>query len=296
MSTLQAEIRAAAGALAASLGLPPRETRLEAQILLGHALGKPRAWLLGHDTDTLSGKPLETFQTLLARRQKGEPIAYITGEREFFSLNFKVSPAVLIPRPETELLVELALEKIPADSDFRVLDLGTGSGAIAVSLAKQRPLARITAADRSAAALAVAAENARLHMTPQVRWVQSDWFSALEGEKFDLIVSNPPYIACGDAHLRQGDLVYEPASALVSGSDGLDDIRRILAQAPLHLSSDGGAGGLEPGAWLLFEHGYDQAPACRALLSAAGFTGVFSANDLAGIPRVSGGLWRKNER
>lgn len=281
MNILHAEIRAATLVLTAGLGLPPREARLEAQILLAHALGKPRAWLLGHDTDTLSGKPLAAFQALLARRQKGEPIAYITGEREFFSLTFKLNPAVLIPRPETERLVELALEKTPASGAFRILDLGTGSGAIAISLAKHRPHARITATDRSAEALAAAAENARLHMTHQVRLVQSDWFSALDGEKFDLIVSNPPYIGCNDPHLQQGDLRHEPSSALASGPDGLDDIRRILAQAPRHLES---------AAWLLFEHGYDQAPACRALLIEAGFRKVFSADDLAGIPRVSGGL------
>ena len=217
---------------------------------------------------------------LLERRLGGEPIAYLLGEREFYGLTFKVSPATLIPRPETELLVELALQRIPQLGARRVLDLGTGSGAIALSIAHARPNAEVVAVDASAAALEVAQFNTQQLALGNVRLLQSDWYAALHGERFDMIVSNPPYIAAGDAHLAQGDVRFEPSSALVSGTDGLDDIRRICAQAKAHLKSKG---------WLLFEHGYDQAAPVRALLRQAGFAEVFSARDLAGIERVSGG-------
>ncbi|PJB05555.1 MAG: peptide chain release factor N(5)-glutamine methyltransferase, partial [Hydrogenophilales bacterium CG_4_9_14_3_um_filter_59_35] len=194
--------------------------------------------------------------------------------------NFKVTPAVLIPRPETELLVELALERIPADGPCRVLDLGTGSGAVAVTLALHRPQAKVIAVDQSATALEVARENAQQLGAGNLRLIQSDWYAALDGEKFDLIVSNPPYIASADPHLAQGDLRFEPAAALASGANGLDDIRTIVRGAATHL---------KPGGWLLFEHGYDQAAACRELLVQSGFEQIGSSTDLAGIERVSYG-------
>lgn len=272
--------RRGADALAAALGLDPREAHLEAQILLCRAIQQPRSWLVSHDRDPLSPEQAAAFTALLERRLTGEPIAYILGEREFYSLNFKVTPAVLIPRPDTELLVELALDRIPAGHPCRVLDLGTGSGAVAISLALHRPRADVTAVDQSAAALAVAGENARQLGARNLRLLPSNWYSALAGATFDLIVANPPYIAAADPHLAQGDVRFEPAAALASGKDGLDDIRTIVQGAAAHL---------KPAGWLLFEHGYDQAAACRELLAQAGFEQVASAADLAGIERVTYG-------
>lgn len=281
-ATLDTTLRQGADALGATLNLDPRESRLEAQILLCHVIQQPRSWLAGHDRDPTHPGQAAAFAALLQRRLQGEPIAYILGEREFYSFNFKVTPAVLIPRPETELLVELALERLPADRPCRVLDLGSGSGAVAVTLALHRPQAEVVAVDQSAPALEVAQENAQRLGAGNLRLIQGDWYSALDGEKFDLIVSNPPYIAATDPHLAQGDLRFEPAAALASGADGLDDIRAIVRGAAAHLHSGG---------WLLFEHGYDQAAACRELLAQAGFEQVASAADLAGIERVSYGLW-----
>ena len=281
-ATLDTTLRQGADALGSALNLDPRESRLEAQILLCHVIQQPRAWLAAHDRDLIAPEQAAAFDALLQRRLHGEPIAYILGEREFYSLAFKVTPAVLIPRPETELLVELALERLPAGRTVRVLDLGTGSGAVAVTLALHRPQAEVVAVDRSASALEVARENAQRLGAGNLRLIQSDWFSALDGEKFDLIVSNPPYIAAADPHLTQGDVRFEPPAALASGADGLDDIRTIIKGAASHLKSGG---------WLLFEHGYDQAAACRELLTQAGFGQVASAADLAGIARVSYGRW-----
>ncbi|MFA5912049.1 MAG: peptide chain release factor N(5)-glutamine methyltransferase [Burkholderiales bacterium] len=261
--------------LLAQSALPP----LEARMLAERALGKPRAWLIAHADETPGAAAEQAFAAMAERRRQGEPIAYILGEREFYGLDFGVTPAVLIPRPETELLVELALERLPADAAARVLDLGTGSGAIAVTLAQQRPQARLTAVDVDYAALTLARANAKRHGV-SVRFFCGDWFGALAGERFDLIVSNPPYVAEGDPHLALGDVRFEPQRALVGGADGLDCIRAIVAQAQAHLLA---------GAWLLFEHGYDQAPSCRALLEARGYAEVQSWPDLAGIPRVSGG-------
>ncbi len=279
---------------------------VDARALLRHALGVSDAYLIAHSGQALSDAQSESYAALVARRGAGEPVAYIVGAREFFSLEFKVTPAVLIPRPETEGLVEFALERIAPDSVQRVLDLGTGSGCIAISIARHRSRAEVVAVDSSTAALAVALENAAQLLdktasgsnpTPtltlplrgggeidygRVEFVQSDWFSALAGRKFDLIVSNPPYVAVGDPHLAQGDLRFEPAAALVVGGDGLDCIRLITASAPQYLASGG---------WLAFEHGYDQAARCRELLAEAGFGEVFSRADLAGIERVSGGVW-----
>jgi release factor glutamine methyltransferase len=245
-----------------------------------HVLNVSRAWLLAHDDAVLDATQETAYADLLQRRLHGEPLAYLLGEREFYGLMFKVTPATLIPRPETELLVELALERIPQQSTPRILDLGTGSGAIALSIAHARPHSLVLACDASAAALSVARENAQRLNCSNATFQQSDWYAALADQRFDLIVSNPPYVAAHDPHLQQGDLRFEPLSALASGDDGLTDIRRIVAQARAHL---------EPGGWLLLEHGYDQADAVRELLLAAGVSAVFSARDLAGIERCSGG-------
>jgi release factor glutamine methyltransferase len=259
----------------AQSGLPP----LEARMLLERVLAKASAWLIAHADEAAGAETEQAFAALAERRRQGEPIAYILGKREFYGLDLQVTRAVLIPRPETELLVELALARIAADAAVRVLDLGTGSGAIAVALAKQRPQARMTAVDVDYAVMAVARANASRHGV-SVRFFCGDWFGALAGESFDLIVSNPPYVAAEDPHLLTGDVRFEPQRALVGGADGLDCIRTIVAKAGAHL---------RPGAWLLFEHGYDQAEACRALLEAHGYREVQSWPDLAGIPRVSGG-------
>lgn len=279
-ATLNERLRQAESALAAALGLDPREARLEAQILLCRALGQPRSHLVSHGRDPLLPEQAAAFDELVERRLKGEPVAYILGEREFYSLSFKTTPAVLIPRPETELLVELALERIPSGQSCRVLDLGTGSGAVAIVLALRRPQAEVLAVDQSAAALEIARENAQSLGARNLRFTRSSWYGALAGEKFDLIVSNPPYIAAVDPHLAQGDVRFEPVSALAAGADGLDDIRLIVKDAPAHLN---------PSGWLLFEHGYDQAEACRQLLAQAGFSRVSTSDDLAGIPRVTSG-------
>jgi len=248
-------------------------------MLFERVSGKARAWLIAHADEAAGPEAEQAFADLAERRRLGEPMAYILGAREFYGLELQVTPAVLIPRPETELLVELALQRIPANAAARVLDLGTGSGAIAIALAQARPQARLTAVDVDYAALTVARENARRHRV-SVRFFCGDWFGALPGERFDLIVSNPPYVAAADSHLALGDLRFEPQRALVGGADGLDCIRVIVSEARAHLHGD---------AWLLFEHGYDQADACRALLQAHGYEEVQSWPDLAGIARVSGG-------
>ena len=253
---------------------------LEARMLAGCVLEKNSAWLIAHADEPVSAKSEKAIAALVERRLRGEPMAYILGEREFYGLPLRVTPAVLIPRPETELLVELALSRMAADAAMRVLDLGTGSGAIAVALAKARPQAQLTAVDVEYAALGVARENARRNGV-RVRFFCGNWFGPVPGESFDLIVSNPPYVAAEDPHLLQGDVRFEPDRALVGGTDGLECIRAIVARARAQL---------RPGAWLLLEHGYDQADACRALLEAAGYGEVQSWPDLAGIPRVSGGV------
>lgn len=253
--------------------------RLDAQLLLLHALGREpndRAWLMAHDTDALDAAAHMRFEAACARRLQGEPVAYILGHKEFFGLQLQVDARVLVPRPDTETLVNWALEHLPAQGT--ALDLGTGSGAIALALQQARADARITAVDRSADALAVAQSNAQRLGLP-VRFVQGNWLQSLAG-RFDLIVSNPPYIAAQDPHLP--DLVHEPLEALVAGADGLDDLRAIVASAGAHL---------HPGGWLLLEHGYDQADAVCALLAQHGFTHTGSRSDLAGIARCSGGQW-----
>ena len=252
--------------------------RMDAQILLLHALARPlhdRAWLLAHDTDLLTEAQQRSWGQALHRRLQGEPVAYITGRKDFFGLTLAVDARVLDPRPDTEILVEWALELLPSGQTARVLDLGTGSGAVALALQHQRPAAQVTAVDASAAALAVAGANAQ-HLNLPVQWVLSHWMDAVTGP-FDLIVSNPPYVAEGDPHLAA--LTHEPLSALTSGVDGLDDIRQIIAQAPNRLA---------PGGWLLLEHGWDQAAPVQALLRRAGFEEVQSRRDLGGIERCTG--------
>jgi release factor glutamine methyltransferase len=264
--------------LQASLPLDPLENR----ILLCHATGLSRVQLITRADQALSEAEAERLSELVRRRLAGEPIAYIVGQREFFGLDFAVSEAVLIPRPDTELIVELAIERLPPRG--RLLDMGTGSGAIAVSVAHSRRDAAVTALDLSEAALDVARGNAANHQAA-VRFLRSDWFGALEdkgscGETFELIASNPPYIAAGDVHLSEGDLRFEPAGALTDHADGLSALRIIIEGAVNHLA---------PGGWLLLEHGYDQAAAVRALLDAGGYLEVQSWRDLGGIERVSGG-------
>ena len=265
--------------IVAALGLPRRDARLDARVLAAHVLGVDAAWLIAHDTDLLSAQQTRAYQTLLARRLHGSPIAYLIGSREFFGRPFRVSPDVLIPRPDTERLIELALAQIPPDQAVDVLDLGTGSGCIAITLARECPLARVTAVDRSPAALAIAQRNAE-SLGAYVEFLASDWFSALAGRRFDLVVSNPPSLAAADAHLAQGDVRFEPLSALAAGPDGLDDLRHLIAAACAHL---------QPGGTLLLEHGYDQAEAIRTLLQQNCIPFPRSWNDLSGIPRVSGG-------
>ncbi len=269
------DIRSLLAAATARLG-----ERAEAELLLLHVLRQPRSWLFAH-ADDVPGMDVQTaFSALVERRAAGEPVAYLTGRRGFWSLDLEVSPATLIPRAETELLVELALQRLPSDAACRMADLGTGSGAIALALACERPRARVVATDASADALAVAQRNAQRHAIGNVSFVHGDWLAPLAGQRFDLIVSNPPYIEAADPHLAQGDLRFEPASALASGPDGLDDIRRIVRDARSHLHHGG---------WLLFEHGWNQGEAARALLAEAGYDDVFSAQDLERRDRVSGG-------
>ena len=251
--------------------------RLDAQLLLSHVLGRSRSWLLAHDDVSLDATQEQHLSQLLARRTRGEPLAYLVGEKEFHGLTLHVSPAVLVPRPDTETLVDWALELLRARSHPQVLDMGTGSGAIALALKHALPHARVSALDASAEALAVARSNAeRLQL--DIELLQSDWWQGVDGRRFDLIVSNPPYIAEGDTHLAA--LQHEPVQALTSGKEGLDALRQIIAGAPQQLNA---------GAWLLLEHGHDQAPAVASLLAAAGFGEVTTRPDLSGTPRCTGG-------
>ena len=257
------------------------EARRDGELLLMHALGVDRAWLYAHGDDSIEATKVARFRQLSRRRASGEPLAYLIGRREFWSLDLQVTPDVLIPRPETELLVELALQRIPLRAAMEVADLGTGSGAIALALARERPLATLLATDASAAALAVARHNAQRLNIGNITFAHGDWCAALREDKFDLIVSNPPYIAASDPHLNQGDLRYEPQSALASGAQGLDAIRAIIAAARANL---------RPDASLLLEHGYDQGVVVRGLFEQSGFTEIFTACDLEGRERVSGAV------
>lgn len=263
-----------------TIGLDHAEANLEANLLLQHVLHVNRAWVITHDRDVLNADQQAEFQLLLKRRLDGEPIAYIVGFREFYGLQLKVSPVTLIPRPDTETLVDAALEKIPLDKVSHILDLGTGTGAVALAIAKHRNNCEVTAVDQSSDALSVTLENAQSLKLNNLRLIESNWFSELQGEGFDLIVSNPPYIAQDDEHLKQGDLRFEPISALASGVDGLDDIRKIVQDAPDYLKTNG---------WLMLEHGFDQAESVATLLKARGFNQIAHAKDIAGRLRVTFG-------
>jgi release factor glutamine methyltransferase len=272
----QASPVTAGSTIAALLNRPPLPS-LEARILIGHALQLSRVQLITQSGRALTTDEAQHLTTLFQRRLNGEPIAYLTGEREFYGLSFCVTPDVLIPRPETELLVELALEYLPENGSL--LDMGTGSGAIAVAIAYARPDVTVTALDVSEAALAIAQQNVTRHQV-QINFLQSDWYSVLTDQRFDVIVSNPPYIASGDAHLSQGDLRFEPANALTDHGNGLSALRTIISgAAPL----------LANGGWLLMEHGYDQSESVREMCIRQGFSDTQSWKDLAGIERVSGG-------
>ncbi|MES2672511.1 MAG: peptide chain release factor N(5)-glutamine methyltransferase [Pseudomonadota bacterium] len=254
----------------------------DARALLAHALERPPVWLFAHGDEPIDAAAQSCFDALVARRIAGEPVAYLTGRRGFWTFDLLVSPQTLIPRPETELLVELALERAPPDTALRMADLGTGSGAIALALAHERRQAQVIAVDVSEGALEIARANARALNLANVEFRQGDWLAPLAGERFDLIASNPPYIGDDDPHLREGDLRFEPARALSSGPDGLEAIGIILRDAPGHL---------RPGGWLLLEHGWKQGEAVRELLSVAGFDAVCTHRDLEGRDRVTSGRW-----
>jgi release factor glutamine methyltransferase len=272
------EAGATIGGLLRGSGLP----RFEAELLLCSILGCDRARLIAHAEEAIDSSRARAAHARFARRRAGEPVSHITGWREFYGLALRVTADALIPRPETEHLVELALERLPLGAPVRVLELGTGCGAIAIALASERPGVGIVATDVSEAALALARRNARDHGA-EIAFVLSDWFDALGPEQFDLIVSNPPYVAAGDAHLECGDLRFEPGLALVGAEDGLACIREIAARARSRL---------RPGGWVLMEHGYDQGDRCVELLSALGYAEVADFNDLAGLPRACAGVWR----
>ncbi len=270
---------AAPTTIGAALRLPELDP-VDARLLLQDVLGLSHAALIAHAERVLSEAQRRRFMALAARRAAGEPVAYLLGWREFYGRRFAVGPAALIPRPETELLIDRVLERLPPAAAAEVLDLGTGSGVIALTLALERPHCILTAVDVSAGALALARENARTLGVRHIELLQGDWYGPVAQRAFDLILSNPPYVADTDPHLALGDLRFEPASALRAGPDGLAAIRHIVAQAPEHL---------RPNGWLLFEHGYNQADECRHLLADAGFVEITTAADLAELPRVSGG-------
>ncbi len=264
--------------LVQALGLSATDARFEVQLLAARALGVTRAWLIAHGDERISTVALAAYPAWLDRRLAGEPVAYVFGEREFYGHLLKVSADVLIPRPDTELPVELALARIAPDHAASILDLGTGSGAIAIAVALARPKARVLAVDKSAAALHLAAENAARLGAGNLEFQASDWWQQLPPQRFDLILSNPPYVAAGDPHLAQGDLRFEPVTALASGADGLDDLRHIITDAPHWL---------KPGGWLMLEHGYDQGAAVRDLLKQVGLDQASTHCDLAGRERVT---------
>lgn len=279
---IQQTVREAARQLAPHSDSP----RLDAELLLAHCLKRTRTYLFTWSDKSLTKAQVQCFRQLLDQRLTGQPIAYLTGTREFWGLELKVTADTLIPRPDTEQLVDIALQHLPPAA--HVLDLGTGTGAVALALASERPDISILASDIDARTLSVAQHNARHHQLQNVRFIQSDWFVAIPAtdsdaaESFDLIVSNPPYIADNDPHLQQGDIRFEPPRALTAGADGLDDIRHLVQTAPRYL---------KPGGWLFFEHGYDQGEATTRLLRQAGYSGVSCQQDLSGNDRVSGGQY-----
>jgi len=250
----------------------------EAKILLGHVLHRNRAWIAAHGDEPMTVDEAKAFDSLARRRRDGEPVAYLTGRREFYGLDLEITPDVLIPRPETELLVELALLRIDADAPAEILDLGSGSGAIALAIASERSNSAVLGVDVSATAVALARRNAARLNLVNVAFIESDWFSAVPKKRYNAIVANPPYVVAGDPHLSEGDLRFEPPGALAAGPDGLTAIRTIITGAAAYLA---------PGAWLLVEHGYDQADAVQAMLRDAQFSDVQSRRDLAGIPRTA---------
>ncbi|NOY16486.1 MAG: peptide chain release factor N(5)-glutamine methyltransferase [Gammaproteobacteria bacterium] len=256
------------------------EARLESELLLAETCGISRSYQGIHPDEELSEKHCLQFDSALKRRIAGEPLAYITGSRGFWDMDLKVSPEVLIPRPDTECLVEQALLRIPADAGWQIADLGTGSGAIALALARERPQCEITATDLSMAALVIAEENARLQGTKNISFAAGSWLQPIKSSLFEMIVCNPPYIPADDPHLKQGDLPAEPEHALISGSDGLDAIRQIIPDSVSHL---------KPGGFLLLEHAYDQARAVSRLLGHVGFKEIFTKKDYGGNDRVTGG-------
>lgn len=261
--------------------IPDTIPQLEAEVLLSSLLDKPRTYLVAWPETQLSPKQTQSFQTMLERRATHEPIAYITGCREFWSLNLEVTPDTLIPRPETETLVEVALEHIPKGKPMNIADLGTGSGAIAAAIASERPMCHIIATDFSPNTLRVAERNFHRLGLSNIQTSMGEWCNALPaGEKFDIIVSNPPYVAEGDGHLAHDGLPWEPQRALRSGDDGLDDISRIITDTPEHIA---------PGGWLLLEHGFDQGSRVKSLLRLAGFSAIHTSHDLSGRDRVSTG-------
>ncbi|RMO89484.1 Release factor glutamine methyltransferase [Pseudomonas syringae pv. tagetis] len=264
-----------------SAELPDSPTaRLDIELLLAAALGKPRSFLHTWPERIVSTEAAVAFAGYLQRRRTGEPVAYILGQQGFWKLDLEVAPHTLIPRPETEMLVEAALELVPAFAPAQVLDLGTGTGAIALALANDRQQWKVTAVDRVPEAVALAERNRQSLQLDNAQVLNSHWFSALEGRQFDLIISNPPYIADADPHLSAGDVRFEPSSALTAGADGLDDLRTIIADAQAHLNADG---------WLLLEHGYDQGPAVRELLTRHGFERIQTRRDLGEHERITFG-------
>ncbi len=260
--------------------------KLDAELLLASILNKDRTWLRTWPDNLLNPAQWQIFEKLIQRRQQGEPIAYILGQGDFWSLNLTLTSATLIPRPETELLVELALAKIPEDAHWDILDLGTGSGAIALAIAKERPGCRLIASDRSLPALNVAQKNARHHNIENIHFLASRWLTAFASHfQADMILSNPPYIMETDPHLSSGDVRFEPTTALAAGSEGLDDLLAILRTAKHHL---------KPAGWLLLEHGYQQQPALARLLSEQGYQNLQCCHDYADLPRISLGQWLAN--
>jgi len=275
---IHAILHEASALLSQTLELSSQETKFEAQLLLQQALNVNRAWLIAHSNDALQPNIHKVFEALLKRRLGGEPMAYILGSREFYGMNLLVTPDTLIPRPDTETLVEAALARTSNNLNLSILDLGTGTGAIALAIAKNRPQASIVAVDASEGALEVAKQNA-LHLNiNNVEFLLSNWFENLSDQRFDIIVSNPPYIEENDAHLAQGDLRFEPMSALASGADGMDDIRRIISDCLIHLKPQG---------WLMLEHGYNQAEQVADLMADAGLTNIETIKDLGNNDRVT---------
>lgn len=274
-------IRAALAEAAAQLAALRDAPRLEAEMLLAHVLAGTRAQLHTWPERPLNAEQYARFRELVARRAQGEPVAYLIGRHEFWSLDLQVTPDTLIPRPETEFLVELALQKIPRAAAWRIADLGAGCGAIALAVARERPLCHVVATDISQPALEIARANARRLNISNIEFHLGDWFAPLRGACFDVIASNPPYVASGDPHLR--DLRFEPRGALVAGMDGLQHLRTIISEARAYLAPQG---------WLLLEHGHDQAPELLRLLTGSGYSSAQDYPDLAGVPRIAAAQWK----